>query len=183
MKESRERPTAFFAPIVFLGLSHQSCKDQCSTFHITNAFCPQVFRQNKRATDVHDILGFRIIVSPRPPPDNHASMAAASREASTTTSPEDHSSGHQSVDSAGSRGKGGFESNEGKSEGARRDRKGGGSTTSRSVVAVKAFSPPYRDSDSRLLHDVYEVLVGLFDEVPERFKVRFCDVPAGISFE
>lgn len=110
-------------------------------------------------------------------------MAAASREASTTTSPEDNSSGHQSVDSAGSRGKGGYESSEGKSEGARRDRTGGGSTTDRSVVAVKAFPPPYRDSDSRLLHDVYEVLVGLFDEVPGRFKVIFLRRACGKRFE
>lgn len=34
------------------------------------------------------------------------------------------------------------------------------------------FPPPYRDSDSRLLHDVYEVLVSLFEEVPGRYKVR-----------
>lgn len=45
--------------------------------------------------------------------------------------------------------------------------------TDQSVVAVKAFPPAYRDSDSHLLHDVYEVLVSLFDEVPGRFKVRF----------
>ena len=42
----------------------------------------------------------------------------------------------------------------------------------RSVFTVKTFPPPYRDDDSRLLHDVYEVLVGLFEQVPGRYKVR-----------
>lgn len=41
-----------------------------------------------------------------------------------------------------------------------------------SMYTVKSFPPPYRDPDSRLLHDVYEVLVGLFEEVPGRYKVR-----------
>lgn len=49
--------------------------------------------------------------------------------------------------------------------------RGVGSKPARSVFTVKTFPPPYRDADSRLLHDVYEVLVGLFDEVPGRFKV------------
>lgn len=51
-----------------------------------------------------------------------------------------------------------------------RGRSGLGSKHTRSVFTVKTFPPPYRDADSRLLHDVYEVLVGLFEEVPGRFK-------------
>lgn len=41
-----------------------------------------------------------------------------------------------------------------------------------STFTFKTFPPPYRDEDSRLLHDVYEVVVDLFKEVPGRYKVR-----------
>ena len=48
-----------------------------------------MFRQNKRATDVHDILGFRIVVSPgSPPPRVHA---ASTTGKPGTTSPEEGS--------------------------------------------------------------------------------------------
>lgn len=122
----------------------------------------QVFRQNKRATDVHDIIGFRIIVLPTSPgTQSSASSSVAAdtdRETATGTDKKEKREPHTPVSSTQDRAM---------------ERKGG-SGRARSVFTVKTFPPPYRDADSRLLHDVYEVLVALYKEVPGRFKVRYC---------
>lgn len=120
---------------------------------------------------MHDIIGFRIIVSPaRNLPGEHPSLTAESGVRhipladgiNSVVENEEH-------DSHGirSRGKDHMEGNGGLDTNGR----GKGSKHTRSMFTVKTFPPPYRDADSRLLHDVYEVLVGLFEEVPGRFKV------------
>lgn len=109
-----------------------------------------MFRQNKRATDVHDIIGFRIIVQPKNPDTRTSAAAAVSgrqrkkRKRHTPVGTTQHRAMEEK----------------------------GPSKRARSVFTVKTFPPPYRDADSRLLHDVYEVLVGLYEEVQGRFKVR-----------
>ncbi|CAM9721095.1 unnamed protein product [Laminaria digitata] len=122
----------------------------------------KVFRQNKRATDVHDIVGFRIVVNPgSPPPRVHA--ASITGKPGTTSAEEGSAPSIVEVEGGGS-GEVGV---------------GGGKEASkpaRSVFTVKTFPPPYRDDDSRLLHDVYEVLVELFEEVPGRYK-NYVDFP------
>ncbi|CAN0463546.1 unnamed protein product, partial [Ectocarpus sp. 8 AP-2014] len=114
----------------------------------------KVFRQNKRADDVHDIIGFRIIVAPKRPGTRASSATGGAGRTKTAT--------------------GGNTAEEAENAGARKRpgdaRRRGGPRPARSVFTVKTFPPPYRDADSRLLHDVYEVLVGLFEEVPGRFK-------------
>ena len=130
--------------------------------------CPrlsQVFRQNKRATDVHDILGFRVIVFPESVKTTSAAATTGEGEEITTAT------------------KGGGVATEGDEQklvdgtrhGSNQHQPAGGkkgcSKPARAVFTVKTFPPPYRDAESRLLHDVYEVLIGLFDEVPGRFKV------------
>lgn len=136
-----------------------------------------MFRQNKRATDVHDIIGFRIVVTPR----------KKSRRVLASTSID--SRGHKKVNPNGHEESEGTERGEGmarhaengvnveRTEKERQGKKGrvankkGGSKPARKLFTVKTFPPPYRDADSKLLHDVYEVLVDLFDEVPGRYKV------------
>ncbi|CAM9328194.1 unnamed protein product [Scytosiphon promiscuus] len=124
----------------------------------------KVFRQNKRATDVHDIIGFRIIVHPKSP-GTRASAAAAAAAAATGVGRE--------ISTAEK------EKRKPKVVDMEQDRaieKKVGAGRARSVFTVKTFPPPYRDADSRLLHDVYEVLVRLYDEVPGRFK-NYVDFP------
>ncbi|CAM9232588.1 unnamed protein product [Ectocarpus fasciculatus] len=116
----------------------------------------KVFRQNKRADDVHDIIGFRIIVAPKRP-------GTRARRTATASGGEAEEEGE------------GLE-NPGTTKRPGDARRRGGSKPARSLFTVKTFPPPYRDADSRLLHDVYEVLVGLFDEVPGRFK-NYVDFP------
>ncbi|CAM9309888.1 unnamed protein product [Ectocarpus sp. 4 AP-2014] len=120
----------------------------------------KVFRQNKRADDVHDIIGFRIIVAPKRPGTRASSdTGGAGRTRSAT---------------------GGNTAEEAENAGARKKpgdaRRPGGPRPARSVFTIKTFPPPYRGAESRLLHDVYEVLVGLFEEVPGRFK-NYVDFP------
>ena len=134
----------------------------------------QVFRQNKRATDVHDIIGFRVIVFPQ-----RARATRAGATASTTGERKAEREGDTPATNGG-----GASSEIGEQEHVHATPRGhssnenrptrgkeGGSKPARAVFTVKTFPPPYRDADSRLLHDVYEVLIGLFDEVPGRFKV------------
>ncbi|CAM9822073.1 unnamed protein product [Ectocarpus sp. 6 AP-2014] len=120
----------------------------------------KVFRQNKRADDVHDIIGFRIIVAPKRPGTRASSATGGAGRTRSAT--------------------GGNTAEEAENAGARKRpgdaRRRGGPRPARSVFTVKTFPPPYRDADSRLLHDVYEVLVGLFEEVPGRFK-NYVDFP------
>lgn len=124
---------------------------------------PQVFRQNKRATDVHDIIGFRIIVVP----ERHGSRASGASATSGAGAGEVQSEGGGKEKEGGK----GQENIEHGSSKSRPRERGGRSKPARTVFTIKTFPPPYRDADSRLLHDVYEVLVGLFDEVPGRYKV------------
>lgn len=135
----------------------------------------QVFRQNKRATDVHDILGFRIIVHP----ERAGSRANSTAAAATAVGGEQPHAG-KGKGGKGARGEDkGPEYVDPAQEGSGQNRsaeRGCVSTPARSVFTIKTFPPPYRDADSRLLHDVYEVLVGLFDEVPGRFKVGWVGV-------
>ncbi|CAM9789708.1 unnamed protein product, partial [Hapterophycus canaliculatus] len=126
----------------------------------------KVFRQNKRATDVHDIIGFRIIVHPKSPGARGSAAAAAAAAVF---------SGRKRKAGTGERETGKRHATLGTTQDRAMEREGG-STRARSVFTVKTFPPPYRDTDSRLLHDVYEVLVGLFEEVPGRFK-NYVDFP------
>lgn len=130
--------------------------------------CPrlsQVFRQNKRATDVHDILGFRVIVFPESVKMTSAAATTGEGEEITTATKGGGvaTEGDEQKLVDGAR----HGSNQHQPAGAKK----GGSKPARAVFTVKTFPPPYRDAESRLLHDVYEVLIGLFDEVPGRFKV------------
>lgn len=127
---------------------------------------PQVFRQNKRADDVHDIIGFRIIVAPKRPGTRASSATGGAGRTETATGGKTA----EERENAGTRKRPG--------DAGRRV----GPRPARSVFTVKTFPPPYRDADSRLLHDVYEVLVGLFEEVPGRFKVGSrVDIPVLVS--
>lgn len=130
---------------------------------------PQVFRQNKRATDVHDILGFRVIVFPESLKTRSAAFTAGEGEGDTPTGKKEGETARKSEEQ-----KERIDTADGSSENRPAgDDKRGGSKPGRALFTVKTFPPPYRDADSRLLHDVYEVLIGLFDEVPGRFKVGY----------
>lgn len=138
-----------------------------------------MFRQNKRATDVHDILGFRVIVFPESVKATSAAAATSEEEGDAPTTEgrgaARDSDEQEHVDATP------HGSNESRPAGG----KTGGSKPSkpaRTVFTVKTFPPPYRDADSRLLHDVYEVLIGLFDEVPGRYKVGLsCAFPTVVT--
>lgn len=142
--------------------SNQECRQQPPPLRCRRRH-PQVFRQNKRATDVHDIIGFRIVVSPRnsPPHDEDVSVDSTGRVVEEAT----HTQGERG-------GGGSAEGETGETGGKSAARKKAGSKPARSVFTVKTFPPPYRDVDSRLLHCVYEVLVDAFEEVTGRYKVR-----------
>lgn len=138
----------------------------------------QVFRQNKRATDVHDIIGFRIVVNPRSP-SPHAHSAGSENVPSTRTSRSTSANYRELKEKKLLLGKGrpGPAGADvlGEMEGGDEKRTvsvGGGSKSARPSSTVHTFPPPYRDPDSQVLHDVYEVLIGLFEEVPGRYKVR-----------
>lgn len=133
---------------------------------------------------MHDIIGFRIIVSPsRTVPGKHPSLTGGSGVrhgpladdiASVMENGEHVSRGIQSRGDGHMEGTGGLEMDgrdgrDGRGKG-RRDSSRMRSKHTRSVFTVKTFPPPYRDADSQILHDVYEVLVNLFEEVPGRFK-------------
>ena len=131
--------------------------------------CPQqVFRQNKRATNVHDIIGFRIIVSPKShvPGAPRSSSTAGSKDR-LPSSAADGPGDHGQVDGVK---KADLEEEVRVEEDVMGSGRWPEHTSSRSVFTVKTFPPPYRDLDSRLLHQVYEVLVGLYEEVPGRYK-------------
>lgn len=220
---------------------------------LSSSFGPQVFRQNKRATDVHDMIGLRIIVEPRSDGIYGARHSATSEYMDSAAggnaqnSPEvginascgvplatvaeaapvedsvcadievarrgsyerglynespgsgrgrsgggyKDARGRNGVGVASERGEGtgsvdivgvaeGSDDVRSSEEGERREEsKSKGKYRARSEKAelsaftFKSFPPPYRDADSRLLHDVFEVLVGLFEEVPGRYKVIF----------
>lgn len=162
----------------------------------------QVFRQNKRVTDVHDIIGLRIIVDPA---DGDISTRTSNGQASALL---ESISGSSSINQKSADGKPSrdidpegpamvaatedpmkasgseapgrvvgysFEDN-GETDTGERYSPTSSPSMSRALLAFtyKTLPPPYRDSDSRLLHDVYEVVVGLFEEVPGRYKVRTC---------
>lgn len=132
-----------------------ACSRTASAWTLPVRCLPQVFRQNKRADDVHDIIGFRIIVAPKRP-------GTRARRTATASGGEAAEEG-EGLENPGT--------TTTKRPGDGDARRRGGSRPARSLFTVKTFPPPYRDADSRLLHDVYEVLVALFDEVPGRFKV------------
>lgn len=123
-----------------------------------------MFRQNKRATDVHDIIGFRVIVFPESPKTRSAAATTDEGKGDTPAKLAGEAAGE-------SKEKGHVDTMRGSNENRPAAGKKGGLKPARAVFTVKTFPPPYRDADSRLLHDVYEVLIGLFDEVPGRFKV------------
>lgn len=163
----------------------------------------QVFRQNKRATDVHDIIGFRIVISPEKAPRARSPSRAIRTtlsskirvtEATVSTIKDASGASVPRADATGARPamlgqrtrmkikddnlneeeKGQRLKNQQQQQQQLRMNSSISTTevSARSVYTVKTFPPPYRDADSQLLHDVYEVLVNLFEEVPGRYKVR-----------
>ncbi|CAM9117232.1 unnamed protein product [Choristocarpus tenellus] len=142
----------------------------------------KVFRQNKRADEVHDLVGLRIVVTPsipqreaedvKPPvagSEKRIKLATVSSDSACTPSLRDDNR-------SGEHGEW-----EGICETTELSRIG---EVSRDVICVEAgkvfssstYPPPYLDSDSCLLHDVYHVVTSLFSEVPGRYK-NYVDFP------